>query len=99
MTGQERRGYALVVAGVVAMVLAVALLAGCSHGGSRDDAPVGHIDEAPRDVWLNGDQFPNVMAFCIGGTAVFTNTRQSGDPMDVVADSAECAEGGALWHD
>jgi hypothetical protein len=82
---------------VVLGAATVALLAGCS--GFNDDrgigdAPVGDRFEAPRRVWVNIDQFPNVAAFCIGANGVYTTTRQAAPA--VVPDDPNCAEGGIL---
>lgn len=59
------------------------------------DAPVGERHEAPRQVWVNIDHYPNVAAFCVGVNGVYTTTRREAPPA-VVPDDPNCAEGGAL---
>lgn len=86
------------IVGIGAFVLMLGLAVGCS--GYNDDRGVGDapVDQQPdetRKVWVNGDQFPNVSAFCIGGNGIYTNTRQA-DPVDVVVSDPECEEGGIL---
>lgn len=76
----------------------VLLLAACgSHGGSRDDAPVGKIHEAPRPVWLAPDQFMNIAAWCIGVDGVYAHTRNPAPPI-IIRDDPNCAEGGVLYE-
>jgi len=80
-------------------ISALCILGACgSHGGSRNDAPVGKIHEAPRQVWLNMDEFPNVGAFCIGPNGMYTNTRQGGASLIVIPNDANCKEGGLLYE-
>lgn len=83
----------------LAAVTAVAWLAvGCTEFNDDrgiGDAPVEQQDDETRKVWPNGDGFPNVSAFCIGGNGIYTNTRQA-DPVDVVVNDPECGEGGVL---
>jgi hypothetical protein len=83
----------------VALVAAASFLALAGCSGFNDargvgDAPVGQRFEAPRRVWANIDQFPNVAAFCIGANGVYTTTRQAAPA--VVPDDPNCAEGGIL---
>jgi hypothetical protein len=85
------------LAALAGATVALAAVAGCS--GFNDargigDAPVGATSEAPRRVWVNIDQYPNVAAFCIGANGIYTTTRQAA-PV-VVADDPNCAEGGIL---
>lgn len=81
---------ALVAAGL-------AILVGCSEFNDDrgvGDAPVDQQPDAERKVWPNGNLFPNISGFCIGGNGVYTSTREG--PPVVVSDDPECAEGGAL---
>lgn len=82
----------------LALTLALmALVGGCGwkddHG--LGDAPVDQQEDRTVKVWPNGDRYPNVAAFCIGKTGVYTNTRNS-DPVDVISNDPNCAEGGVL---
>lgn len=82
---------------VLVALTAVAALAGCSNYNDergKGDAPVGDIDEQPRNVWNNVNGFPNIAAFCIGDNGVYTTTREAAPT--VIVDDPECAEGGAL---
>jgi hypothetical protein len=79
-----------------AALVATAALASCQWEDERGvgDAPVGRLHEGPRQVWQNVDQFPNIVAFCIGDNGVYTHTRAAA-PI-VIANDANCAEGGIL---
>ena len=86
--------------GLVACLVVLAGLTGAACSGFNDDRGIGDapVDQQPdqaRKVWPNGDQFPNVSAFCIGDNGVYTTTRANSDPVVVVGDP-ECGENGAL---
>jgi hypothetical protein len=76
--------------------LALASLTACNNRDSKGqgDAPVGERHEAPREVWLNIDKFPNVSAFCIGPHGAYTESAH--DRVWMIEDDANCDEGGVL---
>lgn len=54
------------------------------------DAPIGEQDEAPREVVVMPDKFPNLAYYCDGTTAIVVTTRDAA-PV-VVLDSKHCTE-------
>lgn len=54
------------------------------------DAPVGDAKEAPRDVIVMPDRFPNMVVVCDGPTRLYVNTRDGGF-MAVVDEHPACA--------
>jgi hypothetical protein len=83
----------------LAAVAAIATTAGCSEFNDdrgKGDAPVDQQADREVTVWPNGDGFPNVAAFCIGDNGVYSVTGGNRDPLDVVANDPNCAEGGVL---
>lgn len=81
---------------IAAVALAAIALTGCKFEDERGvgDAPVGTLHEGPRQVWQNIDQFPNIVAFCIGRNGVYTHTRAAA-PI-VIANDANCTDDGIL---
>lgn len=84
-----------------ALLLAVALLAGCGHQDKfndkrgRGDAPVGDVLEERRDIIMFPDQYANVAVACDGTSRMYITTRK-GDTaatLVVVPNSPECAGG------
>lgn len=64
-----------------------------SFAGSCDekglgDAPIGKQHEAPRDIIVMPDTFPNFAIACDGTTAIYAHTRDAA-PI-VVTDSVWC---------
>ena len=75
---------------IIAVAMLLTLLgtaASCDEKG-LGDAPLGEAREAPRDVIVNLDQFPNVVVMCDGPTRIYTNTRDG--YMGVVPDHPAC---------
>ena len=73
-------------------------LGACSEAEDKrgiGDAPVAQQDDQERKVWPNGNGFPNISAFCIGGNGVYTTSGTQRPPV-VVVDDPECAQGGVL---
>jgi hypothetical protein len=89
--GSPRR---LAVLGAASVLVTLAGCSGFNDARGIGDAPVGPTFEKPRKVWVNIDQFPNVVAFCIGANGVYTTTREAAPT--VVPDDPNCAEGGIL---
>lgn len=92
-------------AAIVTVALAVgsATVAGCgttidSFKSDRGtgDVPVGEVNSDARDVWQNVDGFPNVSAFCIGATGIYSVTGDNRDPLKIVGSDPNCAPGGIL---
>lgn len=79
---------AMIVAALIA-----SSASGCGAPDPRKDLPDTQVDldENRRDVYVNPDQFPNVVAFCDGDTRLYVTTRDYA-PIVVVADSPECGE-------
>lgn len=75
-------------------IVGVAVLtAGLSFAGSCDkkglgDAPIGNAYEAPREVIVMPDGFPNLVVACDGPTRIYVTTREA--PPVVVADHPAC---------
>lgn len=86
---------------VAALPLTLAAFVGCDeHNDDRGigDAPVDQQPDEERKVWPNGNLFPNVSGFCIGGNGVYSTTSNSA-PVVVVVDDPECGEGGVLGEE
>ena len=75
-------------------LLALVPIAACSHGGSRDDAPVGPVDDSPAYIVNMPDKYHNFSIKCIGGNGLYAHTRAAA-PV-VVVDDPLCAEGGFI---
>jgi hypothetical protein len=73
-------------------IIAFSLLQACSGYNDergRGDAPVEQMDDQEVRVYPNGDQFPNIAFFCVGGNGVYTTTREA--PPVVNASDPECS--------
>lgn len=83
---------------VAAILSALLVASGCSRDEKgMGDSPVGDRHEAPRQVWLAPDQYPNIAAWCIGVNGVYATTRQGAPPV-IVTDDPNCQEGGVLYE-
>jgi hypothetical protein len=86
---------------ILALATTASLIAGCGSDydteRGRGDAPVGKTFEDDRKVWQNVDQYPNISAFCIGNSGVYTTTREA-SPV-IIADDSNCLPGGALFSE
>jgi hypothetical protein len=80
----------------VASFALIGSAASCDEKG-LGDAPIGEQHEVEREVWVNADQFPNISAFCIGTSGVYTSTREAA-PV-VIADDSNCLPGGELFSE
>jgi hypothetical protein len=71
-----------------AVVIGVLALTSCSKDyKGLGDAPIGTRYEAPRDVIVSPDQFPNLVTGCDGhGHRYYLTTRQA--PPVVIADES-----------
>ena len=61
-------------------LVAVVALGGCNSFNDKrgkGDAPVGEQSEAPRDVILMPDGFPNLVVACDGTTRIYVTTREA----------------------
>lgn len=78
-----------------AVALAGSLIAGCGNDDrGLGDAPVDQAKDRTIPVWPNGNGYPNIAAFCIGGNGIYTTTREA--PPAIVIDDPECDRGGIL---
>lgn len=77
------------------------MLGGCDPWNDergKGDAPVGDRHESHRQVWENINDFPNVVAWCIGENGVYTTGKDyEGDSMDVIPEDPNCKPGGILY--
>ena len=69
-----RRRWLMVVPALAVMFL---LTAGSCDEKGLGDAPVGNQHEAPRDVIVMPDQFPNLVVVCDGPTRIYVTTREA----------------------
>lgn len=83
--------------GIVLMCLAFlpfGVIAACDDTPpSRQDLPEESVlqELSQRVVYVNPDQFPNVVAFCDGPARIYITTRPEHEPV-VVMDHPECEE-------
>lgn len=82
---QIRRGG---TCGLVAVAAGLILTAGSCDPKGLGDAPVGNRMEAPRDVIVMPDQFPNLAVVCDATTRIYVTTREAA-PV-AVPDSPAC---------
>lgn len=80
------------VAGMAAAALSL-MASSCDDRG-LGDAPVGNRHEAPRQVFVNPDGFPNLVATCVGQNLVISSTSYN---PSVVPNDPGCREGGAFY--
>jgi len=76
----------LILLGAVLGVLA--LSAGSCDEKGLGDAPIGDAYEAPRDVYVMPDTFPNLVVVCDGPTRIYVTTREAAPVL--VADHPAC---------
>lgn len=81
----------LLVAGTAVFLI---LGAGSCDEKGLGDADVGRAFEAPRDVIVMPDHFPNLVVACDGPTRIYVTTREA--PPAVVADHPACAGAGEI---
>jgi hypothetical protein len=84
---------------LIPAVAAGALLLSASSCDEKGlgDAPIGDQHETEREIWVNADKFPNISAFCIGNSGVYTTTREAA-PV-IIADDSNCLPGGVLFSE
>lgn len=76
------------------LVLGTTSCASLNDDRGVGDAGISKQHEDHRQVWVNIDHFPNVVAFCVGKNGVYTTTREAA-PV-VIPTDPNCAEGGIL---
>jgi hypothetical protein len=77
---------------VAAVVLGLVLfVTGCTDAPAVRDLPVENQQTNIEDrlVYVNPDGFPNVVAWCDGGTRLYVTSREA-QPFVAVPDSPEC---------
>lgn len=86
---------------LVAMVIALPFLGACgvndklNDARGRGDAPVGKIDDTPKEVIQFPDRFSNVSHACDGhGHRVFVTTKSDNSRMMQVIDDPSCGPQG-----
>ena len=77
-----------IIMGVFATVCVLVMSAGSCDRRGLGDAPVGKAHEAPREVIVMPDTFPNLVVVCDGPTRIYVTTREA--PPVVVADHPLC---------
>jgi len=78
---------------IMPAVLVVFLAAGCGYTNSRNesrgrgDAPVGKVDDSPKDIIQFPDRFGNVAHACDGhGHRIFVTTNDPNKHLQVIDD-------------
>ena len=74
----------------LALVLVFVGGAGSCDEKGLGDAPLGDLQEAPRDVIVMPDEFANVAVVCDGPARIYVTTRDA--PPVVVMDHPACAD-------
>ena len=92
----KAKEHPFVAAGIAGLAVLTLSASSCDERG-LGDAPVEQVDENERRVWVNGDTFPNISAFCIGNTGVYSTTREAAPA--VIADDTNCLPGGVLFDE
>jgi PBP1b-binding outer membrane lipoprotein LpoB len=79
---------------LIALSVVAVLLAGCSSAPALGDLPVANqqTNRDDRLIYLNPDQFPNVVAWCDGTTRLYVTSREA-QPFVAVPNSPECRQG------
>lgn len=90
LAGRHRRA---LTGAAVATGLLTLMASSCDTRG-LGDAPVGTRHEAPRQVFVNPDEFPNLVATCVGDNLVISSTRYN---PTVVPHDPTCQEGGRFF--
>jgi len=76
---------------LILVIVAVLFAASCSEWNDdrgKGDAPVDQRPDQTVNVYPNGDGYPNIAWFCIGGNGVYTTTREA--PPVIIPDDPEC---------
>lgn len=72
--------------------LAVVSLGACANATEEfNDAPVGHKNDDPADIYSMPDGFSNVATKCIEGNRVFSTRNEAG--IAVAPNDPTCQEG------
>lgn len=67
----------LLTTGLAAVGVGLVLTAGSCDEKGLGDAPIGDAYEAPRDVIVMPDLFPNLVVACDGPNRVYVTTREA----------------------
>lgn len=93
-TRQAARRHRRALTGAALAAGLLSLMASSCDSRGLGDAPLGRRHEAPRQVFVNPDSFPNLVATCVGDNLVISSTKYN---PTVVPHDPTCQEGGRFF--